>query len=159
MDKKHIDILPGIGLGNLRFGMTREEVTALLGTSSAQKEIDLGEQGTDLIDAWEYHPLRLDLSFEENEDWKLTILSVSSDDYLLEGSSLIGLDMEELMEELSVLGINDLDIEDVSNEDAPNSLLVASEEKGIHFWVNDNIVEEIQWGPLFADEHTIAWPD
>ena len=107
----------------------------------------------------EYHPLRLDLSFEEAEDWRLTIFSVSSEDYQFKGSSLIGLNQEELMEELDVLGVKDLEIEDMSSEDHPEQVLISSEELGINFWLHQDICEEIQWGPLFEDEHTIKWPE
>ena len=159
MEKVQVEIIPGVGLGKLKFGMTREEVNALLGQPNHQEVTAYGEDVDDKSDAWEYHPLRLDLSFEEAEDWKLTIISVSSEDYLLKGSSLIGLSQEELLEELEVLTINDLEIEDLSDEDHPEQILISSEEQGINFWLHQGILEEIQWGPLFEDEQTIKWPE
>jgi len=159
MEKIQVEIIPGVGLGKLRFGMSREEVKAILGTPDHQEITFYGDDETDRSDAWEYHPLRLDLSFEEAEDWRLTILSVSSDDYLLKGISLIGLSQEELMEALEVLDIKDLEIEDLSSEDHPDQLLISSESLGVNFWLHKGILEEIQWGPLFADEHTIIWPE
>jgi hypothetical protein len=159
MDKVHIDILPGIGLGKLKFGMSRDDVKAILGEPDHQETTHYGEDESDQSDAWEYHPLRLDLSFEEAEDWRLMIISVSSEDYHLKGSSLIGLDMDELMEELEVLGIKDLEIEDLSSEDHPNQKLISSESLAINFWLHENILEEIQWGPQFIDDETIQWPE
>ncbi|SNT30798.1 hypothetical protein SAMN05421640_3330 [Ekhidna lutea] len=159
MEKTQIEIVPGIGLGALKFGMNREEVKSILGEPDHQEITHYGEDDSDQSDAWEYHPLRLDLSFEEAEDWRLTILSVSSDDYLLKGSSLIGLNQEELMEELELLGVKELEMEDLSSEDHPEQLLIAAEELGVNFWLHKGILEEIQWGPLFQDEHTIKWPE
>lgn len=159
MKKEHVEILPGIGLGKLKFGMSREEVKAILGEPNHQEVTHYGDDETDQSDAWEYHPLRLDLSFEEAEDWKLVIISVSSEDYQLKGSSLIGLNMDELMEELEILNISDLEIEDMSSEDHPNQKLIGSESLGINFWLHEDILEEVQWGPLFVDENTIKWPE
>lgn len=159
MKKEHVEILPGVGLGQLKFGMSREEVQAILGEPDHQEVTHYGEDAEDQSDAWEYHPLRLDLSFEEAEGWRLVILSVSSEDYTLKGSSLIGLDMDELMEELDLLGIKDLEIEDMSSEDHPNQKLISSEELAINFWLHEDILEEIQWGPQFMDEETIKWPE
>lgn len=159
MSKTEVNIIPGEGLGNLKFGMNREQVMALLGKPDAQEITYYGEDESDKSDAWEYHPLRIDLSFEEAEDWRLTIISVSSEDYLFKGSSLIGLDLDELMEELSVLGVNDLEIEDMSSEDHPDQKLIACESLGVNFWLHQNILEEIQWGPLFIDDNTIKWPE
>ena len=158
MQKEHLDILPGTGLGKLKFGMSREEVTSLLGEPSHHEITHYGEDKTDRSDAWEYHPLRLDLSFEEAEEWKLVILSVSSEDYLFKGSSLIGLNLDELMEELEVLGITDIEIEDMSSEDHPEQKLLSSDSLAINFWLHQDILEEIQWGPQFLDDETIKWP-
>lgn len=159
MEKEQVEILPGIGLGKLKFGMQREEVKAILGNPDHQEITHYGDDAQDQSDAWEYHPLRLDLSFEEAEDWKLVIISVSSEDYHLKGSSLIGLNMDELMEELEILGIKELEIEDLSTEDHPEQKLVSSEELGLNFWLHQDILEEIQWGPQFLDEETIQWPE
>lgn len=159
MEKTQVEIVPGVGLGKLKFGMSREEIKSVLGEPDHQEVTHYGDDESDKSDAWEYHPLRLDLSFEEAEDWRLTIFSVSSEDYQFKGSSLIGLNQEELMEELDVLGVKDLEIEDMSSEDHPEQVLISSEELGINFWLHQDICEEIQWGPLFEDEHTIKWPE
>ncbi|MEO9485485.1 MAG: hypothetical protein ABJG47_18640 [Ekhidna sp.] len=159
MEKVHVDILPGVGLGKLKFGMSRDDVKAVLGAPDHQEITHYGDDADDQSDAWEYHPLRLDLSFEEAEDWKLVIISVSSEDYQLKGSSLIGLNTDELMEELDMLGIKELEIEDMSSEDHPDQKLIASEELGLNFWLHQDILEEIQWGPQFLDDETIQWPN
>ncbi len=158
MSKQHIDIIPGCGLGKVKFGMTRAEVKSILGPPDHQEITHYGEDESDQSDAWEYHPLRLDLSFEEVEDWKLMILSVSSEDYLFKGSSLIGLTLDELMEELEILGVADLEIEDMSSEENPNQKLISSEELALNFWLHEDILEEIQWGPQFIDDDSIKWP-
>lgn len=159
MEKIQVEIVPGVGLGKLKFGMSRDEVKTILGEPDHQEITSYGDDDSDQSDAWEYHPLRLDLSFEEAEDWRLTILSVSSEDYMFKGSSLIGLNQEELMEELDVLRVKDLEIEDMSSEDHPEQTLISSDELGMNFWLHKDILEEIQWGPLFEDENTIRWPE
>ncbi len=159
MKKEQVEILPGIGLGKLKFGMTRDEVQEILGKPNHQEVTHYGEDESDQSDAWEYHPLRLDLSFEEAEDWRLVIISVSSEDYTFKGSSLIGLDIDELMEELDLLGISDLEIEDMSSEDNPEQKLISSDLLGLNFWLHKDILEEIQWGPQFIDDETIKWPE
>ncbi|WP_462250114.1 hypothetical protein [Ekhidna sp.] len=159
MEKEQVEILPGIGLGKLKFGMTRDEVQKILGKPNHQEVTHYGEDESDQSDAWEYHPLRLDLSFEEAEDWRLVIISVSSEDYTFKGSSLIGLDIDELMEELDLHGISDLEIEDMSSEDNPEQKLISSDLLGLNFWLHKDILEEIQWGPQFIDDETIKWPE
>ena len=158
MEKQHIDIIPGVGLGEVKFGMSRKEVESILGKPNHQQITSYDGNEEDQNDAWEFHPLRLDLSFEEAEDWRLMIISVSSEDYLFKGSSLIGLSLDELIEELEILGLKDLEIEDMSTEENPDQKLISSEELALNFWLYENILEEIQWGPQFVDDNTIHWP-
>ncbi|NQZ79093.1 MAG: hypothetical protein HRT61_23690 [Ekhidna sp.] len=159
MSKNEIEIKPGIGLGKIKFGMSREEVESILGPASHKEFTYFDEDEQDKSDAWEYHPLRLDLSFEEAEGYRLMIIGVSSEDYLLQGSSLIGLSTEELMEELELLGFTDLEIEDLSTEDEPDQKLLSSESNAVNFWLQSDILEEIQWGTQFSDDETIRWPE
>lgn len=160
MEKQHIDIKIGTGLGDVKFGMTRDEVEAILGKPEFQEITSFEDEGEEFkSDSWEYHGLRVDLSFEEAEDWKLVIISVSSDDYLLNEKQLIGSDMEELMSELTELNINDIEVEDLSTDENPDFVLVASEEHAINFWVSEDVTEEIQWGPHINEDNTIAWPE
>lgn len=160
MEKAHLDIRPGIGLGEVKFGMSREQVETLLGKPEAKEVVSYSEEDEDeKSDSWEYHGLRIDLSFEEAEDWRLVIISVSSEQYLLNGKALIGSDQEELMTELAQLEITDLTVEDLSDEDNPNQKLISSELLGINFWLVEDTLQEIQWGPLFIDDDTIDWPE
>lgn len=159
MDKKHIDIKPRIGLGEIKFGMSREEITDILGKPEFQEITSFEDEGEEFkSDSWEYHGLRVDLSFEESEEWKLVIISVSSDDYMLNGKQLIGSDMEELMGDLSDMNINDIEVEDLSTDENPDFMLISSEEYAINFWVPNNVVEEIQIAPGINEDNTIAWP-
>lgn len=159
MEKQHTIIHPGIGLGEIKFGMSREEVEQLLGKPDFHEITSYSDELDEKSDSWEYHGLRLDLSFEEAEEWRLVIISVSSDDYILNNKQLVGSDMEELMAELTELDITDIEVEDLSTEENPDHILVSSEEHGINFWVSEDVVEEIQWGPFFVDDETIAWPE
>ncbi|MEM9894961.1 MAG: hypothetical protein AAF789_01210 [Bacteroidota bacterium] len=155
MSSKQTDILLGRGLGDLLFGMTREKVEEIMGKPDHQEieEYDGARQ-----DLWEYHAMRLNLTFDEAEDWRLVILSVSSDEYSIRDQQLIGLDMDELMDELNIMHFEDLEVEDASSEDQPNQKLISSDHHAINFWLNDGILEEIQWSPKISDDNTIRWP-
>lgn len=159
MKKKQLDILPGVGLGEVKFGMSREEAASLLGEPQAKEVVSYSDEEDEKSDSWEYQDLRIDLSFEEAEDWRLVIISVSSEEYLLNGKTLIGSDQEELMTELAQLEISDLMVEDLSDEQNLNQQLISSELLGINFWLVEDTVQEIQWAPLFIDDDTIDWPN
>lgn len=163
MNKDIQDILAGEGLGRIRFGMSREEVREILGEPDEIDTFSHSEndgESDDLMESWHYDELELSASFDELEDWRLVTLAVSSPDYLFEGKSLIGLDKEELVPVLHELGLRELEYEDWSSNENADHKLISSEEAGVNFWLDEDVLSEIQWGPLFSDEDDcIEWPE
>ncbi|MFA5298751.1 MAG: hypothetical protein WC389_11155 [Lutibacter sp.] len=159
MKKALKEIKLGYGLGSLKFGMTRDEVKAMLGKPSFIDKYSHSDTENDLTESWQYDDLLLSLSFDEEEDWKLIMISVSDDFYELEGKSLIGLPQEELLEQLEEIDLGEWYIEDCSEDDTEDQNVIESEEKSINLWINDGILDEIQWTPFFIDDDTIKWPE
>lgn len=151
------DIKPGIGLGDLKFGMSREEVEALLGKPD-EKELSYDPE-EDSSEAWHYDSLDLSMSFTQDQYWDLVAISVSSDAYLYQGKSLIGLKGVELLSLLEGWGIDDIEAEDQSAGKKMRHEVWTSDEIGIDFWLENDVVSEIQWGPFWSDEDTIEWPE
>jgi len=153
------EIKPGYGLGALKFGMSRAEVKLMLGEPSFTDKYSHSDSSNDLTESWEYDDLELSLSFDEEESWKLTMMSVNSDFYEFEGKLMIGKSEKEIMTELTSLKIEDIYLEDVSDRDGDNHKVIEIDEKSINFWFVDGVLDEIQWSPLFIDDDTIKWPE
>ena len=145
-------ILPGSGLGILKFGMSRDEVKKLLGEPDETEKYSYTEKEEEQTEAWHYDNLELSLGFDEVDDWKLTILSVTSEFYLLENRKLIGLEKDEVTDILEELNINDYEEEDWSSEDNPGHELIVSDETGLSLWFDEGILQEIEWGPIWLEE-------
>ena len=159
MKKELKDIKPGYGLGVLKFGMSRAEVKLMLGEPSFTDKYSHSDNENDLTESWEYDDLELSLSFDEEESWKLTMMSVNSDFYEFEGKSLIGKAEKDILTELASLKLEDIYLEDVSDRDGDNHKVIEIDEKSINFWFVDGVLDEIQWSPLFIDDDTIKWPE
>lgn len=153
------EIKPGIGLGPVKFGMSRAEVKLILGEPSNIEKFSYSDSDQDLTESWEFEDQGISLSFDEEEKWKLTMISITSKFYELEGKSLIGLNIEDLLEQLYKFNYGDVDVEDCSDDDIFDNKLIDIVEKSISFWLNDDVLDEIQWTPFFIDEDTIDWPE
>jgi len=158
MKKALKEIKPGFGLGNLKFGMTKAEVKLMLGEPSFIDEYSHSDSEEDLTESWEYDELELSISFDEEEGWKLIMISVNSDFYELEGVSLIGLGEKELLRKLEAINLGKLILEESSEFEGQDQKVIEIDEKSINFWINDGVLDEIQWSPLFLDDDTIVWP-
>jgi hypothetical protein len=158
MKKQLKAIKPGYGLGVLKFGMKRSEVKLLLGEPSFIDNYSHSDSTKDLTESWEYDDLDVSLSFDEEEQWKLTMISVSSNFYELEEKSLIGKSEVETLKELADFDDEELYLEDCSEVAGEDHKVVEVENKSINFWFIDGVLDEIQWSPFFIDDDTIDWP-
>ena len=155
MKKALKEIKCGFGLGNLKFGMTKAEVKLILGEPSYIDKYSHSDSANDLTESWQYDELEISISFDEEEAWKLTMISVNSGFYEFKGKSLIGKSEKDV---LAHLNIEDTYLEDVSERDSENHKVIEIDEKSINFWFIDGVLDEIQWSPLFIDDDTIKWP-
>ena len=152
------NIKPGYGLGSLKFGMGRAEVKLMLGAPSFIDKYSHSDSDNDLTESWEYDELELSLSFDEEEDWKLMMISVSANFYELDGVALIGLKEVQLLKKLEAVNLGTLILEDCSEHDDDDHKVIEVDEKSINFWLKDGVLDEIQWSPFFIDDDTINWP-
>lgn len=153
------DIKPGYGLGILKFGMTRNEVDELLGNPNEIEKHEYSDSETELTEAWHYDDLELSLEFDEQEDWKLTTISVSSEFYKFKEKQLIGIDQNKLLLLLKELDIDDFEVEDLSPIENPSHKLISIYDLGINFWFENEVLMEVQWCPLFNEDDSINWPE
>jgi len=158
MSKLLKEIKAGIGLVNLKFGISREDVKNILGEPDEIEVYDEAEEDESNTESWHYDELELSLRFDDDEDWRLTTLSITSEAYTYEGKTLIGMEKEELLAHLSELKIDDLEFEDWGTDEDPGHELVISESTGINFWFDGPVLTEVQWNPLFIDDDTLDWP-
>ncbi len=144
-----VEILPGTGLGELEFGMSREQVKALLGEPDETDFFQESEDDEDASESWHYDELEISVSFDECDDWKLSTVAVSSAGYTLFGKPVVGLSKSELLDFLVKNGIADVEEEDWSEGESEDLKLLTSEKLQVNFWMEDGLVSEVQWGILF----------
>ncbi len=150
-----IDIKPGIGLGSIKFGMTRDQITDLLGEPADKEKFAYEEE---VSESWHYDKLNMSIAFDEMEAWKLTTISVTSDEYKMEGTSIVGISREDLFSKFESMNLSDIEVEDWSETDETKQELVAADEVSMNFFVDGGNVREVQWGPDFSEDDEIIWP-
>jgi len=157
---KHTEVKVGEGLGDIKFGITRDELKRMMGEPEEKDGFSYDEEDQAVsTEAWHYDDLELSFSFDEDDQWLLGTIASSSEDTTFEGESVIGLDVDSLMNLLKNKGYEDAKQEDLSTDEFPNHHVVVLEEDSINFWFEDGKLSEIQWGPVWEDEETIVWPN
>jgi len=143
----------GVGIDQIKFGMLKTDVEKVLGKPDEIDKELYGENEEAMLESWHYDELDLSLGFDEDEDWKLITVAVSDSKYTLKDKALVGLKISEIIDVLNAMGHDEIELE----EDEEISVLYL-DDQSMKIWLENQIVTEVQWGPLFQDEDTIAWP-
>ena len=73
------EIIIGQGLGPVKFGMTRDQVEALLGApDEVEENVDIDEDLDEAAEAWHYDELEMSASFDMEDDWRLGMMAIST---------------------------------------------------------------------------------
>lgn len=137
-------IHPNKGVGKLQFGLSEEEVKQILGLPDETDTMTHDDGTSSLL--LMYYDLGLHLSFDSDNDYNLTEIEIDSDEYKLDGKIQVGSTKDELLSYISSKGYDDPYVEDVSTADEPGMELVALDELGLNFWLEDNEINSIQVG-------------
>ncbi|MBK6362340.1 MAG: hypothetical protein IPL63_08125 [Saprospiraceae bacterium] len=151
----------GEGIGELKFGMTKDQVSSLLGKPDEIENIPgIDEEVNDDLVSWHYDNLEISLVFDRLYDWKLVSISGSDAFYTLHGRSVVGIPLDEFEDFFENLGIEITNSEDLSDEDNPNFYLIESEDIGLLVWFDEGEAVEFQILPDVAEDgETIMWPN
>ncbi len=147
------NILPGRGLGELIFGMTRSDVKKLLGEAD---EIEAGEENDDL-EYWHYDDLEISLVFDATEHNKLSTIVCANQTMTLYGEKLADMSKDNLVGLLKRKGHKALTFTEDFDEDVHLETIEADDIEML-FWLREGGLTEVQFGPFFVDEGTISWP-
>jgi len=152
------EVIVGKGLGDIIFGCSKENLKQLIG---APNEIDTfnasGDEDEYLTEAWHYDEHEFSVSFDEEDNWRLTTISTSSPDCTFNGVPLIGKNIEEVTQILKNENLGENDLEDLS-EESGNNKLISYLNASLNLWFENDLLSEIQWGVLWSDEDTPKWP-
>ena len=154
------DIKIGIGLGAIRFGCSRTELKQLLGAADEVDTYDSAEDEEEfLTETWHYDEHECSFSFDEEDNWRLTTIAVSSPTCHFNGKQLIGLTQDDVIPLLAAAGFVEKEIIYPSTDDKDEELLICYLEAGLNLWFEHGKLSEIQWGVLWSNEDTPKWPD
>lgn len=158
MNKNLNSIQIGIGVGDIKFGMFRKEVSAILGEPS-EKELEKDFDTGDAVETWDYENEGVSFSFDEEEDWRLETITINSSNFELNGVGLIGKNIEEVQDFIEKNKLGEMEFEDYSSPELPNHELIDVDEANLFFWFTNEILTEIQLGVQWDFDDNALWPE
>ena len=145
-------ILIGEGLGEIRFGMTRNEVKKILGEPDEIEEIPFSDEEDDAIESWHYDEYEFSLSFEKLMDNRLASIALSALDATLNGEIIIDTTRDEVVKIIEKMNPGSFDEETIEEDSDTTVKLLNFYESGLSLWFENDYLTEAQWGLIENDE-------
>lgn len=138
-----MNIFPKVGVDNIKLGMNKKDVQAILGAAATIEKVEEEE-------IWEFES-GLELSFQAEDNYRLSSITVMAESALLDSKSIIGITESEL--ESFFPGFR---LDEDFNKDGKSYY---ADELQIMAWVFDGEVFNVVIFPEY-DEHTELpiWP-
>ena len=145
-------IQPGRGIGHIWFGCTRDKAIEILGQPDRieEDEDSLGE----CCIAWHYDVLDLSLYFDEDADYRLGLVDVSSLDVSVLGVRPIGLGLTEALAAFKEFGGVSLDEEFTELGRSAYDL----QSEFVTLWFQDGVCDSIQAFVPIDSNDDYVWP-
>lgn len=154
---KGYEIILGRGFGNIKLGMTCKEVECIMGSPDEIEEYDYSDAENSVT--YLYYGLGVDLTFESEEEYRLSYISFEKPSFRLSNKIKTGISKDKTMKLCRSLFNTEPEIEDMSDEISKNHKLLSYENENVNFWFTDDTLDEIEIGPFWKDDDTPIWPE
>lgn len=126
-------INPSIEQLDLKFGQTREEVEQTLGTPSSKDNIEVAEEA--YCESWEYDAQQIELIFDSENGYKLSALTLTSNEVTVDDNEVIDIKEESLLKQFPLLVCDEEKDESGYNYEHPTENLM--------FWILNGSVQSV----------------
>lgn len=152
-------IIPGIGIGNIQYGIIEKELVQIMGNPDKIDEEEYVEGSGDWHRELWYSPRNISFTFAKEDDFRLGTITIMGSGYTLYGKDIFNAP-KSLVRNLLSGHSNELmvakDYSIIENE--PHECM-DSDLLGIMFWFDSGNLSEMQCSYLFeSDKETIIWP-
>lgn len=153
MKKLTLSIEPLEGFGELKFGMTPDEVTGLLGNPDEEEilETDDDEDTNTLIMHFDDQDISLFFEGDEEERYLVNIETGNSQAKLFD-AEVFKLTEEQIIDLMKSQGYEEMDIEDAEDEDFPDDRRISFDDVMMDFFFENGELASVSWGNFLDDE-------
>ena len=144
-------LIPKVGIGNIKFGTTMEEIVKTLGEATEMEEFnDEDFFNTTLLT---YSDLEIDLFFEGRDKLVFSAIGVDNQDATLYGKKIFELSETDVIKLMNDNGFHDVDI---NVDEEFNEKCVSFEEASFDFYFDeDGALLSVNFGVLVSEEGEI----
>jgi hypothetical protein len=148
----NLEIKPMKGLGDLKFGMTTEEVEKLIGPAEEVEDIDENEVKTKI---WHYWQKGVSLFFDQENSFRLSSIEVDNTNATIWGKKVFEMTEKDLTELFKSNGFNEIDAE----LQEWGEKRVSFDDAMFDFYFEEDELVSVNYSVLLNEHEMAVWPN
>ncbi|KAA9340008.1 hypothetical protein [Adhaeribacter soli] len=146
------EIKLGEGIGQIKFGLTMEDVEAALGEPEEIEESDEEDEFEHKV--WNYWEEGYSFYFDHEDDYRLSCIETADPEVKLFGQKIFGMTQKEIEEMMKSKGIVNPERETLETGETR----VSYEKEMIDMYFDKNALVSINFGVFINDDLEVKWP-
>lgn len=146
------EIRLGYGIGDLRFGLSMEDVEEIMGEPEEIEESD--EEDEFEHKAWNYWDTGFSFYFDQEDDYRLSCIETANPNVTLWGKKIFELSQQEVESLFKEQGVQTVEKEAVEN----NVTCLSYEKEMIDLYFEEGKLLAINFGVHMDDNLEVLWP-
>lgn len=154
-----MNIVPGVGIGPIEYGITEEELISIIGEPDKIDEEEYVEGTGDWHRVLWYSARNLHFTFDKEDGYQLGTITVLGSGYPLLGKELFSLPQDTVKNFVAKATREIPKLEDWTWNEEETHKCLQHDGLGILFWFDNGDLSEMQCSYLFeSDNETVIWP-
>jgi hypothetical protein len=146
------EIKLGEGIGQIKFGLTMEDVEAALGEPEEIEESDENDEFEHKV--WNYWEEGYSFYFDHEDDYRLSCIETADPEVKLFGQKIFGMTQQQIEEMMKSKGIVNPERETLETGETR----VSYEKEMIDMYFDKNALVSINFGVYINDDLEVKWP-
>jgi len=146
------EIILGQGLGDLKFGLTMEEVEAIMGKA---EEVETSEEEEDFeYEVWNYWDEGYSCYFDEDDDYRLGLIETANENVTMFGKKIFAMKQAEVEALLKENGVNNPEKETLETGEKH----ITFEKEMLDMYFDKEALITVKFGVFVSDDLEVLWP-
>lgn len=147
------EIVLGQGIGDLKFGLTMEEVEALMGKA---EEVETSEEEEDFeYEVWNYWDEGYSFYFDEDDDYRLGLIETANEEATLFGKKIFQMKQAEVEALLRANGLSNPEKDTLETGEKH----LTFEKEMLDMYFDKDALVTVKFGVHVSDDLEVMWPE
>jgi flavin-dependent dehydrogenase len=146
------EIILGQGLGEIKFGLTMDEVEAIMGKPEEVEESEEDEEFE--YEVWNYWEEGYSFYFDEDDDYRLGLIETANEEVTMFGKKIFQMKQAEVEELLKANGLSDQEKDTLETGEKH----ITYEKEMLDMYFEKDVLITIKFGVFVDDDLEVKWP-